>query len=69
MKLTTQRPVCMDCLHYDDLGTDKADKPVCKAFPKGIPEKIWEDGNKHRRPLGDQENDIVFTDPVKELIK
>lgn len=68
-KLTINRPVCEDCFYYDIEASDKADRPVCIAFPKGIPDKIWEDGHKHRRPLGDQDNDITWTDPVTELIK
>lgn len=32
----------------------------CKAFPDGIPEEVAYGKNKHKRPLKDQDNDIVY---------
>lgn len=36
----------------------------CKAFPKGIPDKIMTGKNKHLKPLPGQKNSIVF-EPIK----
>lgn len=48
-------PVCFDCKHFNPDGW------VCPAFPDGIPEEITVDGNKHKKPLPGQGNDVVFT--------
>lgn len=40
--------VCSRCQH---LTLDpKANPPVCKAFPKGIPQEIWTGRNDHTQP-------------------
>lgn len=38
--------VCSFCKHYPLLPS-KLDRPVCKAFPQGIPPEIWIGENKH----------------------
>ena len=35
----------------------------CKAFPNGIPDEVY-DNRKHKKPLPDQKNDIVF-EPIE----
>ena len=45
-------PVCIDCVFYETAAK-------CKAF-KDIPALIWDQGNPHKKPLADQENNIVF---------
>ena len=48
------QPICFKCIHYlFETGT-------CKAFPNGIPDEIYLGDNHHRKPLPDQQNDIVF---------
>ena len=44
---------CFNCTHY-------AAGQICKAFPKGIPEKIMIGKNKHLIPIKGQKNKIVF---------
>ncbi len=52
------QPICFECKHYFiDTGT-------CQAFPNGIPDEIYLGDNKHRKPLHDQQKDIVF-EPLK----
>lgn len=46
-------PVCNKCKHY--MGGGK-----CPAFTGLIPDEILIDGNKHSKPLPEQDNDIVF---------
>lgn len=58
-------PVCVKCKHFHGIDYLKPYEEVedgfgCDAFPKGIPAAILEDGDKHRRPLPGQGNDIVF---------
>ena len=50
-------PICYDCKHK---GILSGDKPFCKAFINGIPDEIWLKGNKHKKPLKGQNNNIVF---------
>jgi len=38
--------VCSLCINLKDLG----DGRKCKAFPRGIPDKIWLGEHKHRTP-------------------
>ena len=47
----------MECKHYHQ---DNFDGLTCDAFPKGIPDSIIDDGDKHDKPLPKQDNDIVF---------
>lgn len=30
--------ICMDCKHFISMGNVK---PICHAFPNGIPEDVW----------------------------
>lgn len=53
---TFAEPVCSRCKHYN--STDNS-KWSCKAFPRGIPDKIWEQGT-HDEPIKGQRNSIVF---------
>ena len=46
--------VCFYCKHWNKF------KGGCKAFPNGIPDEITSGENKHKKPLLDQDNDIVF---------
>lgn len=43
--------VCAYCKHFDleNSGFVKGDN-VCKAFPNGIPDKIWLGKNDHKKP-------------------
>jgi hypothetical protein len=51
--------VCTHCKHLD-MESAVAKKPVCKAFPKKIPDEIWQGKNDHTKPYpGD--NGIQFT--------
>jgi hypothetical protein len=36
------------------------EKPTCKAFPEGIPQKILSGEIIHKSPLPNQKNDIVL---------
>ena len=51
--------VCFYCKHCNKF------KGGCKAFPNGIPDEITSGENKHKKPLLDQDNDIVF-EPIEE---
>lgn len=42
-------PVCLPCKHMIDVN-----KKTCKAFPQGVPKKIWNGDNDHKKSyLGD----------------
>jgi len=43
-----KQPVCMACKHYD---REDLKKPSCAAFPVGIPDEIWLQGNDHTKPF------------------
>jgi hypothetical protein len=58
-------PICYKCKNRENLVSDP---PVCKAFPKGIPDKIIFNGEQHNTPLPTQDNDIVF-EPVEDLLE
>ncbi len=57
LEIQQYSPICSFCIHSIDFLK-------CKAFLK-IPLEIWEGNNKHRKPLPDQDNDIVF-EKIKE---
>lgn len=46
--------ICFSCKHFAD------DAPGCAAFPDGIPDEITSGDNKHKKPLKDQENALIF---------
>ena len=56
---------CIDCFWYI-FKSDKMDpkpfseEPACIAFPKGIPEEIFDGQDPHTSRHKAQENDIVF---------
>lgn len=53
--MTGPAPVCYKCKHFKE----NADKPICDAFPAGIPEAIYYEGHDHNKPYpGD--NGIQF---------
>lgn len=39
--------VCIDCRHFQKRASNLNGKPTCRAFPAGIPDSIWLNGNKH----------------------
>lgn len=44
---------CFSCRNYKDENT-------CKAFPKGIPEEIFNGKKEHTEPIKGQTGDFVF---------
>lgn len=48
------KPICFSCKHFD-IGTS-----TCPAFSGDIPDEIGIGNNKHKRPLRNQKNSIVF---------
>lgn len=38
-------PICIDCVHID-LKKEKNGRPVCKAYPEGIPYDVWKEKSK-----------------------
>lgn len=61
------------CKHYQGIaqpdGTEATERPVCKAFPNGIPVEIAYGKNTHSKPLKDQKNTIVYEEAtLKEWI-
>lgn len=50
-------PLCASCKHFDLLPSVK---PVCAAFPNGIPKTIWSGGKQHEKPLLKQGNSLVY---------
>jgi len=59
-------PKCHErgCKHYIGVvqpnDEEKGEKPVCSAYPDGIPENIAYGNDKHLQPRKDQDNEIVF---------
>ena len=39
------RPICIDCIHLD-LKKEKNGRPICKAYPDGIPYEVWKEKSK-----------------------
>ena len=52
------------CKHYLGViqpdNTEQTEVVYCKAFLKGIPDKIAYGDNLHSKPLKNQDNDIIF---------
>jgi hypothetical protein len=46
--------ICGGCKHLN------AEDATCAAFPKGIPDEIFWDGEDHRAKRAGQKNDVVF---------
>lgn len=42
-------PPCVTCRHLHTIRED--DDPTCDAFPRGIPETIWQGPHDHRTPF------------------
>lgn len=59
------QPKCYkrNCKHFTGIkseGIEINERPVCKAFPNGIPPEIAYGENLHLKPLRNQKNDIVY---------
>ncbi len=60
------RPKCWErkCKHfigaYQPDGTERTERVICKAYPKGIPYEVAYGNYKHLRVREDQDNEIVF---------
>ena len=53
-------PLCLTCfylIHFPIELRSEEFPPNCKAFPKGIPEEIWNGEFDHRKPYGDNHED------------
>jgi len=48
---------CFKCKHYNRYDNDKHS---CKAFPKGIPKKVFENIIKHDHKITGQAGDYIF---------
>lgn len=55
-------PVCLKCKHYHSTNFEGF---TCDAFPDGIPDELFFEGEKHIKPLPEQDNGIVF-EPIEE---
>lgn len=53
--------ICFRCKWFGDTE----DGGGCKAFPDGIPNIILSGDNLHKKPLKEQDNNIVF-EPLKQ---
>jgi len=60
LKYPPYSSVCSFCVHWN-ISVMYNKKPTCKAFPKGIPERIWLGKVKHKRPVKGQENKVVYS--------
>jgi len=47
--------VCSICIHLISVENKR-----CKAYPKGIPLKIWNEDTSHLKKHKDQKRDFVF---------
>jgi hypothetical protein len=54
MTTLAKPPICFSCKHFD------IETSTCPAFNGDIPDEIILGDNKHKKPLPDQKNDIVF---------
>ena len=53
------------CKHFIEVKNfgkevEEDDRVVCKAFPEGIPTKIIDTPEDHKKPLPGQKNNTVF---------
>lgn len=46
--------ICHMCEYYVSGMDNPRGKPVCRAFPEGIPDEVLFGGYDHRRPLWDE---------------
>lgn len=58
-------PVCTFCSHLHD---HKPGRQTCAAFPRGIPDEIWDGKNPHTSPV-EGDNGIVFQDEQKRRLQ
>jgi hypothetical protein len=54
--MTTEPPICRDCIHWynweaANIGKPRGDGRRCDAFPAGIPDAILENEVDHTKPL------------------
>ncbi len=52
---------CRFCKHLHSL----IGKPICKAFPEGIPKDLITGPIFHNKPMFNQKNDIIFETKYK----
>ena len=55
--MTTILSQCFNCKRYDRYDNEKHS---CKAFPKGIPEKVFDNTIIHDHKLNGQTGDYIF---------
>lgn len=56
---THMQPICIACAHLERKIQPGRERAKCKAYPGGIPDKIYQGGFDHREPYkGD--NGIQF---------
>jgi len=52
------------CIHYIGIsqpdGTEISERPICEAYPNGIPDDITLGDDLHSEVRDDQDNEIVF---------
>lgn len=53
---------CKNWLGVKNFGkeVEEDDRPICKAFPEGIPTDVIDTPEDHKKPLPEQSNGIVF---------
>ncbi len=57
---STSQLICLNCKHYDQMGSLDEDGQVCKAFPDGIPEEVILGDDKHFKEISGQVPDYLF---------